>query len=255
MKRKIYILICVLTTFGLRLSAQEYHGTTGLLHVPNAETDTAGTFRGSFSFVHKEMLPNLSFYSEGKPFNAPSYTIGITAWRWLQLSYTGTILRLHKSEDHDNSPVGYYNEDRHINIRFTPLYEGRWWPAVAIGWDDIGNPKSLKIDAKSLTTNNFFECLYIAGSKHFEIQGYELGAHIAYRHYPSNLNRDRRGVAGGVSLRPAFFRPLRFIAEWDGVGVNAGADVLLWRHLFMQASLVHGQGFAGGMGYHYTIKY
>ncbi|MCR4995642.1 MAG: hypothetical protein K6A32_09780, partial [Bacteroidales bacterium] len=64
-----------------------------------------------------------------------------------------------------------------------------------------------------------------------------------------------RGVAGGLSFRPSFYRHLRGIAEWDGVGMNVGADVLLWRHWFLQAAVVHGKGFMGGMSYHYTIDF
>ena len=249
-----FLQICVLLwVLALPMSAQEYNGTTGLLQVPSAETDSAGTFRGGFFFLHKDVLPDMSYYGDGKPFNAPSYTIGITAWRWLQMSYTGTIVKTHGGKGKDE-PLGYYNEDRHISVKLTPLYEGRWWPAIAIGWDDLGNFKTLKLNTK-LTTNNFFECLYIAGTKHFDIGGYELGAHLAYRYYPSDKNSDRRGVAGGLTLRPAFYQPLRIIAEWDGVGVNVGADALLWRHLFIQAALVHGRGFTGGVGYRYRIKF
>ena len=253
LKIRGYILFLFLMS-SLGLSAQNYHGTTGLLHVPSAETDSAGTFRGNISFLHKEFLPEqLWYYGDGIPFNAPCYSIGITAFRWLELSYTGTIVKTHGGKGNDH-PLKYYNEDRHINVRAVPLYEGKWWPGIAIGWDDIGSLKSLKINS-AWTTNNFFECLYVAGSKHFDIKGYELGAHLAYRHYPSDKNKDRRGVAGGITLRPAFYRPLRFIAEWDAVGVNVGADVLLWRHLFLQACLVHGHGFMGGISYHYTIKF
>ena len=168
---------------------------------------------------------------------------------------------MHKNAD-KSEKMGYYNEDRRVNVKLTPLYEGCWWPAVAVGMDDIGRFKRIKTGNNR---NNYFQNIYAVASKHFDIQGWELGAHLSYRYYSNDKNRDRRGVAGGITLRPAFFvkrngnteryRPLRLIAEWDGVGVNAGADVLLWRHLFLQAALVHGRGFMGGVSYHYTIKH
>ena len=162
-------------------------------------------------------------------------------------------MKTHGGKGRDAEPW-YNNEDRHVNLKLNPLYEGQWWPAIAIGWDDIGSLKSLKVNS-SWTTNNFFENLYIAATKHFDIKGYELGAHLAYRYYPSEKNRDRRGLASGLTLRLAFCPPLRLIAEWDGIGINAGADILLWRHLFIQAALIHGRGFTGGIGYHYTIPF
>jgi hypothetical protein len=247
----LILVSVVLCTFGV--NAQEYHGTTGLLQVPSAETEAAGTFRGGITWVDKRMLPDMSYYGDGIPFNAPCYTIGITAFRWIQLSYSGTLVKMHRNGLKEE-PLGYYNEDRHVNIKLNPLYEGLWCPAIAIGWDDIGSLKSLKINS-SLTANSFFENLYIAATKHFYIKGYELGAHLAYRYYSSDVNRDRRGLAGGLTLRPSFYPPLRLIAEWDGIGINAGADVLLWRHLFIQAALIHGRGFTGGIGYHYTIPF
>lgn len=235
---------------------QEYHGLTGLLQVPSAETDSAGTFRGNVSFLHQQFLP-----AQMPDKNTMSYTIGLTPFRWIELSYGAALLWMHKNRD-KNKKKGFYNEDRRVNVKVTPLYEGRWWPAIAIGMDDVGRFRGI---STGKNTNNYFQNIYGVASKHFDIRGWQLGAHLAYRYYTSDKNKERRGVAGGLSLRPAIFvgqgtnagqyRPLRLIAEWDGVGVNVGADVLLWRHLFIQAALVHGCGFTGGIGYHYTIPH
>ena len=56
---RFYLILVsvVLCTFGVY--AQEYHGTTGLLQVPSAETELAGTFRGGVSWVDKRMLPDV----------------------------------------------------------------------------------------------------------------------------------------------------------------------------------------------------
>ena len=45
-KKRIRILVALFLALTTHVCAQEYHGTTGLLHVPSAETDSAGTFRG-----------------------------------------------------------------------------------------------------------------------------------------------------------------------------------------------------------------
>ena len=244
-KTRSYIVL-LLWLSALCASAQEYHGTTGLLQVPNAEIDSAGTFRGGVSFLHREFLP-----AQMPKKNTLSYAVGITPFRWLEMSYAAALLYMHKNSN-PKEPMGYYNEDRRVNVKVSPLYEGKWWPAIAIGMDDVGRWDRIK-DGNN--KNNYFQNIYIAGSKHFNIKGYELGAHLAYRYYPSNVNRDRRGVSGGISFRPGFYRPLRLVGEWDAIGVNVGVDVLLWRHLFLQAALVHGQGFTGGIGYHYTIEH
>ena len=241
----VIVLILLITCIS-HVSAQEYNGLTGLLQVPSAETDSAGTFRGNAMFLHREFLPA---QMPGK--NTMSYNIGLTLFRWLELSYGTALLWMHKNAD-KSEKMGYYNEDRRVNVKLTPLYEGRWWPAIAVGMDDIGRFKRIKTGNNR---NNYFQNIYAVASKHFDIQGWELGAHLSYRYYSTDANRGRRRVAGGITLRPAFYRPLRLVAEWDGVGVNAGADVLLWRHLFHQAALVHGRGFMGGVSYHYRISF
>ena len=253
MKNRLDYYVVVLTlliTCISKVSAQEYNGTTGLLAVPSAETDSAGTFRGNAMFLNKHFTPS-QMQRDGEKFNTFNYGVGLTAWRWLELSYCASLLYMHKNHD-PQERKGYYNEDRRVNVKLVPLYEGRWWPAIAVGMDDVGRFKRIKTGDGP---NNYYQNIYAVASKHFDIQGWELGTHIAYRYYSKNANRDRRGVAGGITLRPGFYRPLRLIVEWDGVGVNAGADVLLWRHLFLQAALVHGRGFMGGVSYHYKIPF
>lgn len=243
-------LLLVLLLFPLMAVAQEYHGTTGLLHVPSAETDSTGTFRGGGMYLNREFTPDqLSF--KGETYNTFTYGIGLTAFKWLEVAYRCTLLKMYKNNDRKSS-IGYYNEDRRVNLKVVPLYEGKWWPAIALGMDDVGRFKRIRTGTGG---NNYFQNIYIVGSKHFNIRGNELGAHLCYRYYSVDKNKSRRGVAGGLTFRPAFYRPLRFVAEWDGECVNVGADVLLWRHLFAQVGLTNGKYFLGGLSYHYTIKH
>ena len=243
--RRIYLFVigCLLP---LCARSQAYNGLTGLLQVPSAETDTAGTFRGNISFLHRAFMP-----AQMPDKNTMSYTIGITPFRWMEVSYGAALLWMYKNRD-KTSKKGFYNEDRRVNVKVTPLYEGRWWPAIALGMDDVGRFNRI---SNGTNNNNYFQNIYGVASKHFGIHGWELGAHIAYRYYTSEKNKERRGVAGGLTLRPAFYHPLRVVAEWDGIGVNVGADVLLWRRLFLPAALVHGRGFTGGVSYRYTIPH
>lgn len=229
-------------------SSQEYHGTSGLIHMPSAEIDSAGTFRAYAMFLDKRFTPDM-FTCQGEKYNTFDYGFGIVPFKWLQLSYSAALLKYVNASK--GPEPGYYNEDRHVNIRFIPLYEGKWWPSIAVGMDDVAWFNRMKENAP----NNYFQNIYIAAAKHFDIKGYELGAHLAYRYYTRKKNADMRGVAVGATLRPAFYRPLRVCLEWDGRGVNFGADVLLWRRLFVEAALIHGRGFTGGLGYHYVIPF
>ena len=230
--------------------AQEYCGTTGMIAVPTAETAEAGTFRGGAFFLNDHITPD-KMVCEGEKYNTGGYFISIAPWSWVELSYACTLLKFHKNKD-VNEPVGYYNEDRRLSLKLRPLKEGKWWPAIAIGADDMQQFFE-KWLAHHGSTN--YQNAYIVASKHFDIKGYELAAHLGYRYFVNDMNSNRRGVVGGVAFRPKFYRDLRVMAEWDGAYVNVGADVLLWRHLYVQAGLTNGKYFVGGLSYHYTIRF
>ncbi|MBR1801039.1 MAG: YjbH domain-containing protein [Bacteroidaceae bacterium] len=257
-----HIILLALTLCTVSASGQSYHGTTGLLHVPSAEMDSAGTFRGGGMFLDKRFTP-AQLNRNGEKYNTFTYFIGVSMFRWVEISYAAALLYYTHKKDDSTSAPGYYNEDRRMNVKVNPLYEGRWWPAIALGMDDIGRFKRIKTGVNG---NNYFQNIYAVATKHFNIHGHVLGAHVGYRYYPSDVNSDRRGVAGGISYTPwlgeklqgdprAWIQRPRVVVEWDGAGVNVGMDALLWRHLFVQAMLVHGQGFTGGLSYHYRMKY
>lgn len=239
---RFFLLLVIFLPF--YSAAQEYNGLTGLLHVPSAEPDSSGTFRGGVAFLHRKFLPS----KYAGTYNTAGYYAAISLWSWIELSYACTLLRYEYGDEMVT------NEDRHVNVKLLPLREGKWWPALAIGMDDIGTRWGDQPDAGGYR-NTYFQNIYLAACKHIDIKGYELGAHLSYRYYTSDKNRNRRGLAGGITLRPGFYKPIRLIVEWDGAGVNAGIDALLWRHLFLQACLVHGTGFMGCIAYHYRIPY
>ena len=249
------LLVCLLY-FTLPVSSQEYQGITGLLLIPSADTDSAGTFRGMAMYLDKQSNP---LKCNGEPYPTFCYGVALTPWEWVEASFIMTLVKEPKYGNY--GPIGYYNQDRHFNIKLRPLKEGRWWPAIAIGWDDVGNFHI----GKSITTNNNFENIYAVITKHLEVRGHKIGANIGYRYFPSKKDVWRRGIVAGITYTPwlgdklrgprAWLQRPRLIVEWDGNGINFGADVLLWRHLFVQACLVHGSGFTGGLSYHYTIPF
>lgn len=246
----VLFLPFVLSLLAQPASSQEYCGTTGLIAVPTAETMEAGTFRGGAFFLNDHFTPEKQTCDDEK-YNTGGYFISLTPWSWLEVSYACTLLKFHKNKN-PKEKVGYYNEDRRIGMKLRPLKEGKWWPAVAIGADDVEQFIERWFDHKGGT---YFHNAYIMSSKSVDIGKHELSAHLGYRYFFNDVNRNRRGLAGGIAYRPGFYRDLRFIAEWDGACVNVGADVLLWRHLYIQAGLTNAKYFVGGISYHYTIPH
>lgn len=235
MKRFLCCLLCwaCLTV----LQAQEYSGITGMIHVPTAEMATEGEARVGVFFLNREFLPDKINYQSQK-YHTTNHFLAITPFPWIELAY---ICTLEKVKD-NNGDVGYNMKDRHFAVKVRPLKEGKWWPALAIGTQDPGRTIE---DAHG--DYAYFQNFYVAASKHFVWKRHELGVHLAYRYYRSDFNVKWRGVAGGIAYRPAFAKNLRVMVEYTGDAVNIGADCLLWRYIFLQASLQNGKYFTGGL--------
>lgn len=243
---KRYWTICLCLLICCLGKAQEYIGTSGLIHVPSAEMLPAGTARIGGFFLNREFLPdNIAFHENpgdaGVKYNSFNHFLSIAPFSWIEIAYTCTFEKGHKNMD-KTQPVGYYYKDRFFSVKLRPLKEGKWYPAIAIGtndplrhYNDHGN------DAK------YFMNFYIAATKHFDFHGHELGVHLAYRYYPSEYNKKWQGVVGGITYRPKFAKNLRGIVEYTGNDVNVGVDCYLWKLLFLQASLQNGKYFSGGI--------
>ena len=243
------LLRCILVSMGitcniLTLSAQQYTGMSGLIHVPTAEMDKEGDARIGVHFLNREMTPNESFfYNNGKKYHTFSHYLSFTPFSWMELGYTCTLLRK-KSKPSDSS-IGHYGlKDRYFSLKLRPLKEGKWWPAIAVGCNDFWDSRaSVSGEGGEL----YFGNLYAAASKHFDIGLHEVGVHVAYRHYRRKYNKKWDEPIGGITYCPSFARNLRVIAEYTGNEINVGADCLLWRHLLLQVSLQDGKYFSGGV--------
>jgi hypothetical protein len=223
------------------LSAQQYIGSTGLIHVPTAEMDTVGMARVGAHYIPETMIPNDIAKDGNQQWSLTNY-LAITPFRWIYLSYGYTLWRCHKNLN-PNAEMGFYSKDRYFSLRLQPIQEGEWWPAVAIGGNDvIGSNDSGK--SESFHYQNF----YVSTSKHFELWNcLNLGTHATYRKWRNNNNHRWNGLVGGVTLSPVSIPNLRVLAEWDGSRVNVGADYRAFKYFLVQASLIDGSKFAGGL--------
>lgn len=241
MKRRVLsglIGVLLLTSFsGIR--AQEYTGITGMMHVPTAEMAPAGTARVGAFFLNGEFTPDKLTY-KGEKYNTYNHFLAIVPFSWVELSYVCTLLK-HPSNN-DVQKQWCYGKDRHFCIKLRPLEEGKYWPALVVG---IQDPKrKFKNENEDYA---YFNNFYVAASKHLNWKGHELGVHLTYRYYRSDFNARWRGVAGGITYRPAFAPNSRAMLEYTGNDVNVAVDCYLWRLFFVQAGLQNGKYFSGGL--------
>ncbi len=242
-------IVCLLASFALTpAKAQLYTGLSGLIHTPNGEMNEVGTARIGGYFLNSHFTPGeagkYGFLYDGEKFNTASFYASITPFSWIEIAYAFTLLK--RLEDGRDSPA-YNEKDRYFSVKIQPLKEGKYWPSVALGANDpIGSRGK---DGGSMYFSNFF----VAATKHFTPGRHNIGVHAAYRHFRREYNAKWNGIVGGITYNPSFAPNLRGIVEYTGDGVNVGADCLLWRHLFLQATLQNGKYFSGGACYQVNL--
>jgi len=220
--------------------AQQALGTQGLIHVPSADMDSAGVARIGAQYVPKEIIPD-KMLLDGEKFNSFTNYLSITPFSWIEIGYGYTLWKFHRNKD-VNQKVGFYAKDRYFSLIIRPLKEGKYWPSVVIGGNDVWGSRD-----SGESTSNYYRNFYIAATKHQDILGQTLGVHLAYRKWKRDYNEKWNGLVGGITIQPSFYKPLRLIGEWDGTEVNIGADCRVFKILQLQCGLINCKHFTGGI--------
>lgn len=231
--KRINIIIALMACCLLPLagSAQQYTGTSGLIHIPSGEMHHEGDALIGIHYLNKEMMPDTGFIYQGEKYNTFDYYLGLTPFSWLELSYVCTERIRAK-----NAQTGEikWSKDRYASVKIQPFKEGKYSPAVAIGCNDIATSGYFQ-DRPDVQL--YFTNWYLATTKNFDLGGNLLSLTLAYRHFFRAYNSKWNGIVGGITFRPKFFPQGRLIAEYTGNEFIVGTDMLLWQHLRLQASL------------------
>lgn len=227
--RKWLLLLVLLSAMDIR--AQQYTGLNGLLHVPSAEMDSVETLRFGMHALPEDMMPDEMRF-DGDKYASSSWYVSAMPMKWLEVGYCFTLMKFRKNLDKKSEDVGFYSKDRYFSVRVQPLREGRYLPSVVIGGNDVLGQRDG--DSRSFYFRNF----YVAASKHLNLPFGILGGHLAYRRWTKSYNNRWNGVLGGITFRPSAYRPLRVVTEYDGNGMNIGADCVMFRYVQLQASLM-----------------
>ena len=231
MKRYAVVLtVAALLLLPVASCAQQFMGTSGLLHVPSAEMQHEGDALMGIHYLDKHMTPDTGFLYAGEKYNTFDYYVALAPFKWLEVSYV-CVERVHAMQ---GDVITKWGKDRSASFKIRPLEEGRYYPAVAFGCNDFATTifKKNRTDVQL-----YFMNVYLAATKHFTFSGNEVGVTLAFRHYLRGYNGKWNGVVGGVTFRPSFFPQGRAVVEYTGNELLLGLDMLLWRHLRLQASV------------------
>jgi len=230
MRRIVIILVLFLSVAATH--AQSLLGTTGYLNIPSADMQEDGTFYLGGSFINKQYIDS---YGTGE-YNVFTYYFDLTFLPFLEINFGSTRLL--------DYPFERYTVDRRFSIRFRPLRERKYIPAIVIGVHDLYTSIP-----KENETNQYFSSMYIVATKNIPVKRSEFGVTLGYG-INAFRNNQFLGLFGGVSFSPGFYRPLKFIAEYDGKDVNLGLNIMLFNHLFVYAILQDFKYVSGGIAYH-----
>lgn len=236
--KKFFICIGLLMVV-TGLKAQYAMGTTGLLNIPTADRQEAGTFILGGSFLPKQIIPERFNYNTG------NYFVSLSLFSFLELGYRETLLK----SWYMGNKGKFKEQDRSYSIRLCLLKEGKYMPALAIGAND---------PIADLGYNTF-EAYYGVLTKGIEWGGNRLSASLGYflgkaensKGVPYRNRFD--GVFGGICYTPAFCKELKIMGEYDSMGINVGAAVRLWKHLSIHAFTREFNCVSAGMRYECTL--
>ncbi len=248
--RAFLILFASMLSGCIASRAQLYTGMSGLIKNPSAEMNDSGDAVIAGYYLNKHFTPGnegdrIGFVSHGKKYDTFDFSVALTPFSWIEIGYTFT---LHKTLAQGATKPRYNQKDRFLSIKLRPLNEGKYYPAIAIGSNDfIGS--AFRRRKQSGTGAGYFCNYYIVATKHFIPHGHSFGVDLGYRYVPVSYGKKWQGVIAGATWRPKWIPSLRVIGEWTGNEVNIGADILLWKHLFIQAALINCRYFSGGIAY------
>ena len=129
------IAVLLFSFLFISVQGQQATGINGLIHVPTADMDTVGLARIGAQFLPLEMVPD-NFKLDGEKYNTASNYLSITPFRWIEIGYGYTLMKLHKNKNPQRE-VGFYSKDRYFSVKIQLLHEKKWWPSLAVGGNDV----------------------------------------------------------------------------------------------------------------------
>lgn len=240
MIKKVFTALLVALAAAVPALAQQATGITGLIHTPTAFTGREGDYRIGAHWLNSHTLPS-NFVYDGKPYDSAQFYAGISMFRWLEFSYSFILMRGWKGA-YDPNASGYNHKDQMFSAKIRILPEGRYYPAIAVGGNDI-------FTSDVAGSNQYHANLYAALSKTLLLGHQRFGISMAYRYWKSPANSRWQGLTGGIEYTPSLLPQTSLMAEWTGCDINLALNATLLRHLTLQASLLAGRWPSAGIAW------
>lgn len=221
----------------IQLPAQSSVGMTGLLTIPSADMQQDKTVMLGGNFLNQKLTPDIFNY------HTYNYYLNVTILPFLEVGYSCTLFK-GGEEINPEKKEKFVNQDRALSARLRIIKEGKYYPAIILGANDISKDLILS----SNETNKFYNNIYLVAGKHFSLGNEVIGMHLSYS-YTKRKDPLVKGISLGINYKPSFAPDLRLIAEGYKKTVNIGGSYLFFNHLFVQCLLQNGKYLSGGIAY------
>jgi hypothetical protein len=211
-------------------------GVTGLLNIPSAEMQPDGFFMAGGNYLPEEMTPDFFDHATG------NYFVNITFLSFAEVAYRCTLMKKEFIAGQK------WQQDRSLTLRLRPLKEGKYYPSLAVGSDDLIK----SYDFNPFTADErYFASVYAVGTKHVAFGGHTLGFTLgAYFLSDHSL---AKSIFSGIRYTPSFLQSVSLLAEYDTNGVNIGAAARLFGHFSAHLFSYDFKAISGGVRYEFQL--
>jgi hypothetical protein len=238
MKRQFSIFSILIFIITYSLSGQSLPGTTGYFNIPSADLQADKTVYLGFNQSNKKYQD----YADGEyDINIFYGTITFLEFLELGLRYT----RLDGYDPPDRKQAG----DRMATARIRPIKQGKFHPAVLIGFQNF-------FTTLERGNASHFNSTYLVVTKDFEFRKLikSIGVSVGYGSDIFNsADYQFIGLFGGVKIIPQHLEFLELMFEYDADKWNVGARVTLFKHIRILVGFEGLDSFSGGIAYQFIL--
>lgn len=220
------------------LSGQSLPGTTGYFNIPSADLQADKTVYFGFNQAAKKYQD----YANGE------YDINIFYGTITFLEFLELGLRYSRLDGY-NPPGRKQAGDRMATARIRPFKQGKYHPAVLIGFQNFFTT----LESGSAA---HFNSTYIVVTKDFAIRKFikTIGVTVGYGSDVLNsADYQFIGLFGGIRLVPQHLDFLELMFEYDADKWNVGARVTVLKHVKILAGFEGLDSFSGGIAYQFLL--
>jgi hypothetical protein len=229
---------CVFYFFPTQTLSQSTTGFSGYFSIPSAVLSPDKSINIGYNQLHKKYQ---DFYHGKYDLDVGFIDIGF-------LPFMEVGIRITRPRGFKN-PESKTTWDRMIAARVLPIKETKFFPGIAIGFQNF------------FTTGDnggasHFNSTYIVASKNFEIKNWfeNLGITAGYgSDIIQASDYQFIGIFGGIEITPVKLEFLQLILEYDAEKFNAGARLTLFKHLILLAGYEGLDAFSAGFSYRFYL--